>query len=47
MALFGELSLEEAIDLSRDRQILDLTFVPGSVFPKHTAENSKSRLSHQ
>jgi hypothetical protein len=24
MALFGELSLEEAIDLSRDRQILDL-----------------------
>jgi hypothetical protein len=24
IALFGELSLEEAIDLSRDRQILDL-----------------------
>jgi hypothetical protein len=23
IALFGELSLEEAIDLSRDRQILD------------------------
>jgi hypothetical protein len=25
IALFGELSLEEAMDLSRDRQILDLT----------------------
>jgi hypothetical protein len=25
IALFGELSLEEAIDLSGDRQILDLT----------------------
>jgi hypothetical protein len=24
IALFGELSLEEAMDLSRDRQILDL-----------------------
>jgi hypothetical protein len=27
IALFGELSLEEAMDLSRDRQILDLTIL--------------------
>jgi hypothetical protein len=27
IALFGELSLEEAMDLSRDRQILDLVTV--------------------
>jgi hypothetical protein len=27
IALFGDLSLEEAMDLSRDRQILDLTFI--------------------
>jgi hypothetical protein len=27
IALFGELSLEEAMDLSRDRQILDIKLV--------------------
>jgi hypothetical protein len=27
IALFGEISLEEAMDLSRDRQVLDLTTI--------------------
>jgi hypothetical protein len=31
IALFRELSLEEAMDLSRDRQILDLRDIPGPV----------------
>jgi hypothetical protein len=36
IALFGDLSLEEAMDLSQDRQILDLRFIreyKPSLFP--------------
>jgi hypothetical protein len=33
IALFGELSLEEAIDLSRDRQILELQLI--IIQPRH------------
>jgi hypothetical protein len=31
IALFGEVSLEEAMDLSRDRQILELDVITGTI----------------
>jgi hypothetical protein len=37
IALFGELSLEEAMDLSRDRQIIDLLSVSQTI---HIALNA-------
>jgi hypothetical protein len=41
-ALFGELSLKEAMDLSRDRQILDLTEV--IMDPQRYFRNSRGML---
>jgi hypothetical protein len=42
---FGELSLEEAMDLSQDRQILDLRFIHSFVFFS-TVEKVKSHMQN-
>jgi hypothetical protein len=57
IALFGELSLEEAMDLSRDRQILELELLtspafsripfPSYMLPNDTSRPTFNAISHK
>jgi hypothetical protein len=45
MALFGELSLEEAMDLSRDRQIPELNLLRPKIIPALPLRHVRVQLS--